>query len=60
MIDTKSFLTEAKTALVIIDLQQGIVGREVAPHSGTDVVANAARLVQAFHKAELPVVFVRV
>lgn len=60
MIDTKTFIREAKTALVIIDLQQGIVGREVFPHSGSQVVANAARLVEAFHRAELPVVFVRV
>lgn len=60
MIDTKSFLRDEKTALVIIDLQQGIAGRDVAPHKGADVVANAARLVQAFRKAQLPIVFVRV
>jgi nicotinamidase-related amidase len=60
MIDTKAFLTEAKTALVVIDLQRGIAGRQTAPHSGSDVVANAAKLVQAFRKAELPVIFVRV
>lgn len=60
MIDTKSFLRDEKTALVIIDLQRGIAGRDVAPHKGADVVANAARLVQAFRKARLPIVFVRV
>lgn len=60
MIDTKAFFKDAKTALVIIDLQRGIAGRDVAPHSGTDVVANAARLVQAFRSAQLPIAFVRV
>jgi nicotinamidase-related amidase len=60
MIDTKAFLTEAKTALVVIDLQRGIVGRDVVPHRAADVVANAARLVQAFRSAQLPIVFVRV
>lgn len=60
MIDTKSFLHDAKTALVLIDLQRGIVGRQVAPHPAAEVVQNAARLVGAFHSANLPVVFVRV
>ena len=32
------------TALVLIDLQKGIVGRQLAPRSGQDVVNNAARL----------------
>lgn len=60
MIDTKAFLREGKTALVLIDLQRGIVGRAVVPHAGSDVLANAARLAEAFRAAELPVVFVRV
>jgi nicotinamidase-related amidase len=60
MIDTKAFLSEARTALVIIDLQRGIASREVAPHSGAQVVENAAKLVEAFRAARLPVVFVRV
>lgn len=60
MTDTKAFLTEAKTALVIIDLQRGIASRETAPHSATHVVGNAAKLVHAFRSAQLPIVFVRV
>lgn len=32
------------TALVLIDLQKGIVQRKTAPHSSEDVVARAARL----------------
>ena len=60
MIDTREFLNDEPTALVIIDLQRGIAGREVHPHSGRSVVANAALLVEAFHRAQLPIVFVRV
>jgi len=60
MIDTNAFIREGKTALVLIDLQRGITGREVAPHSAQQVVANAARLVSAFRGANLPVAFVRV
>lgn len=60
MIDTKAFLRDEKTALVIIDLQKGIAARDVAPHSARDVIANAARLVSAFRKADLPIIFVRV
>ncbi len=60
MIDTRSFFTQAKAALVIVDLQRGITSRDVAPHRASEVVANAARLVEAFHARELPVVFVRV
>ncbi|HKU67364.1 MAG TPA: isochorismatase family protein [Candidatus Baltobacteraceae bacterium] len=60
MIDTRAFLRDARTALVVIDLQRGIVGRNVGPHNAGDVVANAARLVQAFRSAQLPIVFVRV
>jgi nicotinamidase-related amidase len=37
-----------KTALVPIDLQQGIVGRPRAPHTTADVVRNAARLADKF------------
>lgn len=60
MVDTKTFLFEAKTALVLIDLQRGITGRQVAPHPAGEVVQNAARLVDAFRRAALPIVFVRV
>ncbi len=60
MIDTKAFLKEARTALIVIDLQRGIAGREVEPHSAAHVVSNAAQMADAFRKAELPVVWVRV
>jgi nicotinamidase-related amidase len=40
-------LTAATTALVVIDLQKGIVERPGEPHAASDVVANAARLANA-------------
>lgn len=60
MIDTKTFLHDGKTALVLIDLQRGITGRDVAPYPASTVVENAVRLVEAFRRATLPIVFVRV
>jgi nicotinamidase-related amidase len=49
-----------KTALVVIDLQKGIVGRTTAPHPTSQVVDNAAALAAAFRKNALPVFLVRV
>lgn len=48
------------TALVLIDLQQGIVAMNVGPHSSAQVVANAVRLADVFREAGAPVVVVRV
>ncbi len=48
------------TALVLIDLQHGIVGRAAAPHSAADVVARAARLAAACRRRGALVVLVRV
>jgi nicotinamidase-related amidase len=48
------------TALVVIDLQKGIAGRPMEPHSGQDVVKNAQKLVQAFRKHGMPVFLVHV
>jgi len=53
-------LDPRKSALVLIDLQQGIVGRPLAPHSGPDVVKNAARLAARFRALGATVVLVRV
>lgn len=49
-----------RTALVLIDLQRGIAGMPVAPHSGPDVVARSVRLTEAFRKAGALVVLVHV
>ncbi|GGL63481.1 hydrolase [Streptomyces fumigatiscleroticus] len=51
---------DPRTALVVIDLQNGIVGAPVTPHSGADVVARTVELADAFRAKDLPVVLVRV
>ncbi|WP_436527955.1 isochorismatase family protein [Actinoplanes sp. HUAS TT8] len=51
---------DPKTALVVIDLQHGIVTRPVAPIPAADVVARTAELAAAFRDRNLPVVLVRV
>lgn len=50
---------DKKTALILIDLQKGIVGFSLA-HPVEGVLANAAKLVEAFRKAGQPIVFVNV
>jgi nicotinamidase-related amidase len=50
---------DLRTALVVIDLQKGLSAfPTIAPFA--DVVSNAARLADAFRRAELPVVLVTV
>jgi len=53
-------IDKSKTALVVIDLQKGIVGRQTAPHAADSVVKNAAALAEAFRKNAMPVFLVRV
>ena len=54
-IDAKS------TALVLIDLQHGIVGRpQLSPHAGADLVKRAASLAEAFREKGGTVAYVRV
>ncbi|MDQ0786754.1 hydrolase [Streptomyces sp. B3I8] len=48
------------TALVVIDLQAGIVGMDTQPHAAADVVSRSAELADAFRARNLPVVLVRV
>src|SRR5580658_1724302 len=48
------------TALVLIDLQQGILGFGKAPRPGAAVVATAATLAKRFREVNAPVVLVRV
>lgn len=48
------------TALVLIDLQKGIVARPAAPYPSAEVVKRAARLAEAFRRARSLVVLVRV
>jgi nicotinamidase-related amidase len=48
------------TALVLIDLQRGIVNRQFAPHPPAAVLENSALLADALRKQEGTVVFVRI
>jgi nicotinamidase-related amidase len=47
------------TALVVIDLQKGVVGMQLA-HPAAQIVGRAARLAKAFREKKLPVVLVNV
>jgi nicotinamidase-related amidase len=48
------------TAIVLIDLQNSNVGRQLEPHSAADVVARSLRAADALRAAGGTVVFVRV
>ncbi|GAA2830874.1 hydrolase [Kitasatospora paracochleata] len=50
----------ARTALVLIDLMDRIVGLPVEPRSGAEVVAASVALAQRFRAAGAPVIAVRV
>jgi nicotinamidase-related amidase len=50
----------SRTALVVIDLQRGIVGFPATPHSPTDVVARTVRIADALRAAGGTVVLVHV
>ena len=52
-------LDPRSTALVLIDLQNGIIGTPLAPRSGRDVLASATALAKRFRAAGAPVVLVR-
>ncbi len=49
-----------KTALILIDLQNGIMAMPMQPHAKEGVLSKANELVNAFRKVDSPVVFVRV
>ena len=53
-------LAPTNTALIVIDLQRGIVARPAAPHSAADVVSRCAELAKAFRDAGALVVLVHV
>lgn len=44
-------LDPATTAIVIIDLQNGIVARQLAPHAANAVIANAVQMAQGLANA---------
>ena len=53
-------LTAAETALVVIDLQAGILARPCAPHTSADVLERSAAMCSRFRAAGGHVVLVRV
>ncbi|EOS93237.1 hydrolase [Erwinia tracheiphila] len=53
-------LHAASAALVLIDLQEGILPFAKGPHTAAQVVLRAARLADAFRAVQAPVVLVRV
>jgi nicotinamidase-related amidase len=53
-------LDPKKTALILIDLQNAIVGMNTAPHTAAQVVENSRKLAEAFRAYGAPVVYVRV
>src|SRR5258708_38248903 len=57
---TMQNLDPKTTALVLIDLQKGVIGRTLAPHSGTDIVKTSSELALRFRAAGATVVLVNV
>jgi len=53
-------IEKSGTALVVIDLQKGIASFPVAPHDAKTVVANSAKLADAFRNNKMPVFLVHV
>jgi nicotinamidase-related amidase len=54
-------INKDKTAIVVIDLQKGIVSRPgIAPHLADVVVSNASKLVEIFRENKMPVFLVHV
>ena len=57
----ESLLLDPKqTALVVIDMQRGIMQRQTLPHAASDVLARCARLAKQFRAVGAPVVLVNV
>jgi hypothetical protein len=49
-------LDAKSTALVLIDLQKGVLGMPVAPHPATEVYRRSMQSAQGFRDAGAPVV----
>jgi nicotinamidase-related amidase len=54
------FIKAERSALVLIDLQNGITNRELLPHSSAKVIENASKLINAFSEKGAFIVLVRV
>lgn len=51
---------DPKTALVVIDLQKGVVALPTAPHPASPVIQRSVALTEAFRRHGLPVILVNV
>tara|TARA_R110000868_G_scaffold165328_6_gene398769 strand:- start:349931 stop:350512 length:582 start_codon:yes stop_codon:yes gene_type:complete len=60
MRNEKTLLNPACSALVMIDLQNGILAQPLHPRSGDVVLENARGLIAKFRAANAPIVLVRV
>lgn len=49
-----------KTALVVIDLQKGIVARKTEPHPSSQVIENTVKILEQFRKNNMQVFLVHV
>lgn len=59
-LNENEFINAEKSALVLIDLQNGIAGRELSPHTSEEVLQNASKLVKTFSDKGAFIVLVRV
>jgi nicotinamidase-related amidase len=57
---SETSIDRSTTALVVIDLQKGVLSMPAEPHTGQEVVGNAARLARTFRKHQMPVFLVHV
>jgi nicotinamidase-related amidase len=53
-------IDRSQTALVVVDLQKGVVGRKTFPHESDIVVKNTAAIADVFRTIGMPVFLVRV
>jgi len=53
-------LNPATTALILIDLQKGILNYSFKPHSASTILSNAVRMAESFRKQNAQVVLVHV
>lgn len=59
-LNENEFINAEKSALVLIDLQNGIAGRELSPYASEEVIQNASKLVKTFSEKGAFIVLVRV
>lgn len=59
-LNENEFIKAERSALVVIDLQNGVTDRELSPYSSAEVIQNASKLINAFDEKGAFVVLVRV